>query len=425
MNTSWKRTGCLSLVSILLVVSAVPGFSQEPQADDQSPAYVGFGGPDSAAGQMADDARLTESLTGVEARGYFDWKDHLAEKHGFRFSVDYTSLFVGASNALGDTNSFASGAVRFFGTWDLVGRDSGNTGTFVWKVENRHKYADLPASATASAIGYVGGIYIIHSDAGTRLTNLYWKQSLNRNRINIIVGMLDTTDWIDIYALGSPWVGFANYALGTGGAAIPWPDDASLGAFVGAMLTDNVYVTGGFADANAIATDPFKTFDTFFDDNEYFKAIELGWITSQDRYFLDNTHLTYWHSDERVGAGVSKGWGAAFSATRSYGERWMPFLQAGYTEGGGTFLQKTVTTGIGYHFKDDVSLLGAGFNWGQPNEDTYGEKLGDQYAVELFTRLQIARFFQLTPAIQYIGNPALNPEANHSWVLSVRSRFVF
>jgi len=103
----------------------------------------------------------------------------------------------------------------------------------------------------------------------------------------------------------------------------------------------------------------------------------------------------------------------------------MPFVRAGYGNDGGSLLQRTIRAGIGYHFKDDVSLLGFGFNWGQPNEDTFGPDLDDQTSVELFTRLQVMKNFQVTPKIQYIRNPARTPDANHSWVLGLRGRLVF
>ena len=52
-----------------------------------------------------------------------------------------------------------------------------------------------------------------------------------------------------------------------------------------------------------------------------------------------------------------------------------------------------------------TACLGLGFNWGQPNEDTFGPGLDDQYTVELFSRLQVMRNLQITPDIQYIRNP--------------------
>ena len=236
--------------------------------------------------------------------------------------------------------------------------------------------------------------------------------------------MIDTTDWVDLYALASPWTGFSNFVFATGGASIAVPDDAALGAYVNAMLTDNLYIIGGFADSNADSTDPFEGFNTF-GDHEFFKTIELGWVTSPDRFYFDNTHITYWNTDERKAAGVSSGWGVNFSFAHAFDDKWMPFLRAGYAKDGGSLLQKTVSTGLGYHWGVNNSLLGLGFNWGQPNEDTFGSGLDDQYTVELFTRLQVMKNLQITPDIQYIKNPAMNPTADSSWVYGIRARLIF
>ena len=425
MDLEAIRPRYLLLAALLLVTASQSGMAQEAQTPADTVRQQ-FGGPNSVPGQLADDARLEESLTGRTLfEGYFDWKDGLREKYGLDFSLDYSAGITGATNTLHEDDVFAGGAIRFFGRWDLVGRSSGNTGTFVWKVEHRHKYTSIPPSGTASEIGYVGVIMPIFSNIGTRLTNLYWKQNLLQGRLELVAGFLDATDWVDLYALASPWTGFTNFAFATGAASIPVPDDATIGAYVNALLTDNLYIIGGLTDANANSTDPFNGFDTFFSDHEYFTTIELGWTTARDRFYFDNTHITFWHADERVEAGVSSGWGTNFSFAHAFDDKWMPFLRAGYAEDGGSLLQKTVSTGLGYHFGERNSLVGLGLNWGQPNEDTFGSGLDDQFAVELFTRLQVMRNLQVTPDIQYIRNPARNPDANQSWVFGLRARLVF
>ncbi len=103
----------------------------------------------------------------------------------------------------------------------------------------------------------------------------------------------------------------------------------------------------------------------------------------------------------------------------------MPFLRGGYAEEGGTLLQKSLSAGLGYHWGANNSLFAMGINWGQPNEDTFGPGLKDQTSIEMFSRLQIVQNFQLTPALHYIRNPALNTEANHSWVVALRARVNF
>lgn len=119
---------------------------------------------------------------------------------------------------------------------------------------------------------------------------------------------------------------------------------------------------------------------------------------------------------------MPSGWGANFSFSHSFGDRWAPFFRAGYADGGGSLLQKTISAGFGYHLQDDISLVGFGFNWGQPNVDTFGPGLSDQYVLELFTRLQVTQNLQVTPDIQLIINPALNPTESEVWVFGLRAR---
>lgn len=385
-----------------------------------------FGGPASVQGQIAEDAKQKESLAKVSAfQSYFDWKDQFSEKTALSYTVDYTSAILGATNTLNNDNIFASGTFRFFGSWSPVGRKSGNTGSFIWKVENRHKYTNLGTNKTASEIGYVG-LFLLLSDIGFRYTNLYWKQNLFQGKMEIAAGFIDVTDWVDLYALASPWNSFFNLAHSTGSVSMYLPDDATIGAYVTAMITKHLYVSAGLSDANSISTDPFKGFETFFNDREYFTSLELGWIKSQDRFYYNNTHITLWHVDERKNAGTKEAWGINFSASHGFGLKWMYYIRGGFsTKGSGWFAQKSVSSGLGYHFKDKISLFGLGFNWSQPDEDTYGEKLENQFSTEVFCRLQVIRNFELTPNLQWVINPPLNTEKNQSWILGLRSRIFF
>ena len=427
MNGASRFTGWVLSGAVFLAFTSSLAVAQETTATESEASLVPvvFGGPNSVPGQLAADARAAEAFVDpVFLDRYFDWKDGLTAKHGFSFTLDYTAAMLAATDTITEKDAGAGGVVRFFGSWDLVGRDSDNTGSFIWKVENRHRYTDIPPSAVKNEVGYVGLILPTHSNIKTRLTNLYWKQNLREGNLEIVAGMLDVTDWVDLYALASPWTGFFNFSLATGGASIPTPDDATLGAYVNAMMTDTFYIMAGITDSNADSTDPFETFDTFFDEQEYFSSLEIGRTTSRDRFYFDNTHVTLWHVDEREAAGVSSGWGATFSYAQAIDDRWMPFLRAGYADDGGSLLQKTVSTGLGYQLRDKKSLLGVGLNWGEPNEDTFEPGLDDQFTAEMFCRFQVKQNIQITPDVQYIINPALNPESDDAWVLGVRARVV-
>ena len=66
--------------------------------------------------------------------------------------------------------------------------------------------------------------------------------------------------------------------------------------------------------------------------------------------------------------------------------------------------------------------VGFEFNWGQPNETTFEPGLDDQYSLEAFYRLQLAGQLALTPDVQLLFNPALNPDASSTWVFAIRAR---
>ena len=91
------------------------------------------------------------------------------------------------------------------------------------------------------------------------------------------------------------------------------------------------------------------------------------------------THLTLWHVDARDELGAPSGWGANFSWSRYYNDRFMPFVRAGYTDDSGSLLEKSVSAGLGYRpgptTKAPGDLIGAAFNWGEVNENSFGPGL--------------------------------------------------
>jgi porin len=299
-------------------------------------------------------------------------------------------------------------------------------GALIWKFEHRHAYGDTsPFDFSIGEIGYVGLQEPAFNDGGFRTQNLYWRHRLNGGRSTLVVGILDATDYVDAFALASPWLHFMNFAFSTGSAAIGLPNDAAVGVAYGTMVTDDMYAIAGITDTNGDPTDPFKGFGNFFSDNEYFTSVEIGWTSSQERIIFDNTHVTLWHKDKQVDAGVNSGWGAAFSYSRYLSDKIMPFVRGAYSDDGGTLLQKSLSVGLGYQTVAFSGLAGAAFNWGEPNEDTFGPGLDDQMAIEVFYRVPIGNRFAATADIQLIKDPALNPSTSTMWMFNLRARYAF
>ena len=351
-------------------------------------------------------------------------KARIEKKHGVTFGTDYNSVYMRATESPGEKTGFG-GSLRFFGVWNVTEQEDGDGGALIWKVEHRHAYgSNVSPQGVGAEIGYAGLVHLTISDQRTRLSNLYWRQRFAGGNWAFVGGWTDTGDYVDVYLLGSPWDSFMNYAFSTGSASMPVPNEG-LAMAVGGGLGNKWYMIAGFADSNSDPHRPGDAFETFFNDREYFKHIEFGWSESRETRWLNNVHLTLWHADEREDAGVLDGWGANFNFSRLYADHWSTFVRLGYAKDGGSILSLSASVGAAWSKVPGGNQLGLGLNWGEVNETTYGEGLPDQTTVELYYRIQMWEELAITPDIQYIRNPALNPDASSTWVFGLRARLAF
>jgi len=413
---STRRNNKIIFLIMLIALAAPPALAWPSQP------HPGFGGPGSVGATLTKDHEAEGVVTGVTdpLEKYFAFKKSVKDTYGFGFGLDYNALLQAVSESMGEDTA-AGGVFRLYGNWSLVGRDSGNTGTLVFKVENRHDLgADIVPKELGSEIGYAGLTAIPFSDIGWALTNLYWDQKLLDNRLAFVAGVLDVTDYVDVYGLFNPWTDFNNFAFSTD-PTIPAPNQG-LGIALRVMASDNIYVIGGIADANGDPTDPDDSINSFFDEGEYFTHLEIGWASSWERRFDDNIHLTAWHADEREQAQVPDGWGLAFSYSRLLNDIWEPFFRTGYAKDGGALWEGSISTGFGYHTPKGSDMLGFGINWSRPSTDTFGPGLDDQITAELYYRWQVLKILAITPDVQILFNPALNPDEDVITVFGLRGR---
>jgi len=417
-----------------IAAAQVPGEgAEEPTETGETKAGYGegaqFGGPNSVGAQLRTDDEIKRPVFKLEGlhrafKPYWNFKSKLNEKYGFQFGGDYNALIQDANQSLGEDTA-AGGVFRFFGQWTLFGRGSENTGTLVYKLENRHRLGtEISPQQLAREIGYAGLTAQTFSNVGWELTNFFWHQQLLDGRLGVVAGAVDVTDYVDTYGLFNPWTDFSNLAFGTD-PTIAAPNQG-LGAAARVTIEENYYLLAGIADANGDPTDPGNFVHSFFSDAEFFTHLEVGWASSWENRFSDNIHLTAWRADERKQKNMSGGWGAAFSFNRVINDRWLPFVRLGLSDGGGGApLERSVSMGLGYYMRGKSDMLGLGLNWGRPSEETFGSGLSDQYTTELYYRLMLFQYLAITPDIQWIIHPALNPHEDQMWVFGLRARLEF
>jgi len=287
---------------VLLLVLSTCGNAQE--STDQESAQSGeeaarepanpnpLLSPDQVENQMAADREVNPLYESKLLEPIISWRDQLATDHGVRLGLDYSTVAVATTDSPGEDGA-ASGMVRFYGSWDIVNRNKSNTGTFIWKIEHRHKYTTIPVSGLGLNSGYVGIYEPPFSDQGFRLTNLHWKQRFSEGKGAFVAGFLDVTDFVDVYLLASPWTGFMNFAFSTGSASMDLPNDATLGAEAGYMIADTIYAQAGLSDANSDPTSPWDGFGSMFSDADLYTWAEIGWTPGNDKVYFDNAHVTF------------------------------------------------------------------------------------------------------------------------------------
>ncbi|GLS89760.1 hypothetical protein GCM10007916_08270 [Psychromonas marina] len=391
-----------------------------------------FGGPDSVENTIEDNKKVQQK----------SWLEVLKENHHFTFGLDYNVIGVYATDPnqdnssafLGTETSSASGVARFYGSWEIIGRQSGNAGGLSWKLEYRDAYTETAPKwhGLYGGINMAGMNGAAYNDQGGRLTLLHWKQKFNSGKTTVIAGWVDVTDYVDAYALASPWSGFTNLAFSTGAGSMALPDDGILSLAVGHLFTDNFYLIASASDGAGYSDDPLSGFDSLFNKHELFTTLELGFTASADRIYTDNVHVTAWHLDAttqedgtsyRHGTKDSKG--LNFSASYFATPQIMPFIRGGFSKGDASLTKASVSAGLGYFGLGSAkNNLGVAVNWSQANNKhvDFGGLFKDenQYIMELYYNIALGKYFNITPDIQYIKNPSLNFTEDSTWLLGLR-----
>jgi len=298
------------------------GESDPPTSEESSPAESTEASSKGQLGGPGSVQEQTRQNREQRTNGLKKFGDRLKTDYGLSLGADYNFLPQVASNSPGE-NAAASGVFRIYGHWKPFNRNSPGSGSLVFKVENRHLLGtDISPQALGPKIGVAGITAVAWSDAGWILSNLHWIQAFSDNRFAFTAGIIDVTDYVDVYGLGNLWIDFSNQAFNTN-PTIPTPGQG-LAAAVSCLFTPNLYVLGGAADANGDPHDPAHSFSSL-GDGKLFKHIEFGWIGSFENRFADNIHITFWQVDDRVEADVEGGWGTALSLSHTVGQRWLPF----------------------------------------------------------------------------------------------------
>jgi len=394
------------------------GFSSRRSRLGYTESTPAFGGPNSPQGEVEEADRELDPafrFPQVDAalQPWRDWKTDANKKFGAQFSAHYSTLYQQLSSSLTDEKQASGGVLRGTLRWDLFGRGTKDRGSLNVMVDHRHGFRDTTPGGLAGEAGYIGLTGLFYNDVGLAVVNFNWAQSLRDGTAGFVVGRYDPNDYQNVLGMVNPWTLFSNLATNLD-ATVALPD-SSWGVSGGSWLNDGWYVLGGVNDANGLLDDDLAFFDG---GAEFYKYFHVGWSPSQAERYYRNVHILAWHVDEREEAGVASAHGVSLAANWTFDDRWMPFARVGFSKGSSPIYNEALTIGMMRKFRYRSDMIGLAVDHGSPPDSD----LPNQTTIEAFWRIQIAQGLAITPSVQLLLDPALNPEKDSVWLFGLRFR---
>ena len=418
------------LILILILFFSIYSFAQV----DSTKTYTnneGFGGPKTVGGQLEVDnkPRFENRIPIKHTKPWFDFKKKLSENTGIEFGINYTSLFIYATQTIADknTSNASSGILDLQGGWTFLNRKKGkNTGKLFAKINSRHSYKGSNSTAPMfhglNESGYYGLPATGFRDYSMRVLELNYQQSLFENRFHFVVGKVDPTNYFNFHGLMVPWQHFIGYGAAVSGT-VNW-SNPGLGAIFSVRPTEKLYVMAGLTDVSGDSFNKgeFLNFGDQFQNGKFWKSVEVGFVPSFETRYFKKISITYWHSDAYTNhsdQAIASGQGLAVSAHWFFKERFIPFARFGISDGNGenAFYKTDIQIGHGFRFLN-YDILGISLSWNQPNI----ADVKDQITAELFYRVNVTAHLEFTPSVQFIANPTFNPDSNSLFYFGMRGR---
>lgn len=358
--------------------------------------------------ELEDAYEEDASLLGAPLQSYLNWKEKVKRETGFSYSLMGLWFYQHATKSLTENNDGLGQWYRVNANWTLIGRNTGHSGRIEARLEYRSNIGGLPSP---TRLGSEIGIVAINPGFGyvdnfpLDLAVLNWTQMLLDNKLGFAIGRLSFDGYVDSSPFQSLTRGFTNRSLGLN-PTLGITGIGSLGMVVKGDLPGGFWLGAHIYDANAVNGE-FN--QDVFRQNEWLTYFEAGWSPSDEQYSTDRIIFTYWHKDRREALGIRSGSGWVVSASHKVGEKFLPFVRFGHSNGGGGVVAESAfAAGCEWEVHSNQALsLGGG--WARPVSQNEQENPGDEYVVESSYKIQLLQALQVLFDAQLIVNPAQYP----------------
>lgn len=418
-DSSLTNTAVVPETVVVVVTNTVSQVPPEEVATKAEP--LSTASPESVESQLDQEQAIKETFF-EQARYwlgfpyYYKTQSWLDRKLGLRVGVAYAALGMVATDSVMGDQGAASGDFDFFGRWGIWGKETGNTGTVGFNMRYRHKYSDIPPSELGSNIGSLWNVTGGFTDAGFQFTQLYLDQYFLEKNVGVRFGQIFQDFHFDTYSYKSAKLYFLNAAF-SDNPAVAFPDYSVGFATLIRPVKDWYFISGV---GNASGRKLEAGLPDFLANDKLFSGLELGWKPTTGPLANHRFSAFAWTTPADSNSATPDGNGI----TVTY--EWQPptdygiFARYSWSGSEATRVEHLATTGVVKKkpFDRELDLFGIAAAWGTPSEP--GRR--GQGVFEMFYRFQITSLFQLTPDVQFIITPSLNPDSDLVAIFGLRGR---
>ncbi len=352
---------------------------------------------------------------------YFDFKSRTTETTGLSWLIEsapqYQALLGGGVDATAnnETNLIAQWYVR-----DPA--DAGRGNLLLW-----YQFSSTWGNQTTSDFQNDIGILSPPNGGDTAPDNsrdlaqhIAWEQRFTDDSVRIQVGKLTTRVLMNLnrYAVSDREDFFTPMIVNN--PVAHYTARAGLGAFA-EYSGNSWYVSGMLRDADADLSKRLADFSSLDSGNWEYLA-ESG-LTPDDVLGLGagNYRVTVSYSDATDSADSTSS--VSLSFDQDLGNRLGAYFR--YATANDTFRAFDRRIAMGLQIKEPLGFsndrIGIGYWWGSPTDDALRSESG----LDLYWKLQIARFLEVSAGLQTVFDPAFDTTQDTATLAQARLRFVF
>jgi porin len=349
-----------------------------------------------------------------------------ASAKGFLKQADITTdLFVmffyqRASDVQFGGRDLGSFAYQSVGDWEIA-KDTALGDSFLeWNIKGAVGLS-FDEEDESSAGGFkLGDQSVINNNVTpdtSALTELFWKQVLADGRWVVMAGRVDHSYHFDVNRVAYDSVRKLQSFVFVNNNSIPWPLYGGLGGSVTWNATDRLTLRAGGGESGS--DEPWQFWKTV-DDGNWYQLFEAELRLDLPGLGKGAYRLTPWHNHLEG----EDGWGVGVNLDQELGFPWLVgFFRFGAGDSDVTPVERTVSGGIAVEkpFGRPGDLFSLGVGWSRPSDSD----ARDETFLEVQYRLQLTKTLELTPNLQFVLDPASNPDSDTIVIGGVRLTMPF